>query len=129
MSIEIEFVPWASFLARKRQGAISGWLNSVAAASEGAFRKGASRQWPGGSARGSAPGEWPMRRSGGLLGSISTEVSANQMTIGTNQPYSIYLRQGTSRMHGRRKMSDDALKEGLHGARLGKWVEWTHGSP
>jgi hypothetical protein len=66
-----------------------------------------------------------MRRTGGLLGSIRTEVSASEMTIGTNQPYSIFLRQGTSRMGGRRKMSDDALKEGMQGARLGKWVEWS----
>lgn len=123
--IEIEFQPWHSFRARKRTDVIRSWLQRVADASEGAFRKGASRQWPGGSARGSAPGEWPMRRTGGLLGSIRTVVTANSMTIGTNQPYSIFLRQGTSRMGGRRKMSDDALQEGMRGARLGKWVEWS----
>jgi hypothetical protein len=66
-----------------------------------------------------------MRRSGGMLGSIQTEVGANKMTIGTSQPYSLFLREGTRRMGGRRKMSDDALKEGMSRARLGKWVEWT----
>jgi len=123
--MEIIFEPWGSFLARKNQSTITGWLQRVASASEAAFRKGASRQWPGHPARGSSPGQWPMRRSGGLLGSIRTEVTNNSMTIGTNQPYSVYLRNGTSRMGGRRKMSDDALKEGMHGARLGKWVEWS----
>ena len=123
--IEIEFQPWASFLARKNQAAISSWLARVAAASEAAFRKGASRQWPGHPARGSSPGQWPMRRSGGLLGSISTEVTGDSMTIGSNQPYSSFLRNGTSRMGGRRKMSDDALEEGMSKARLGRWVEWS----
>lgn len=49
------------------------------------------------------------------------------MTIGTNRPYSIFLRMGTSRM-ARRKMSDDALKEGMRAAgRMGRWVEWARG--
>jgi len=121
--ITIEFQPWSSFLARKKTSEIRGWLHRVATASEAAFRAGASRQWGGG--RGSSPGQWPMRRTGGLLGSIKTEVTDSSMTIGTNQPYSIYLRKGTSRMGGRRKMSDDALKEGMQGARLGHWVEWS----
>jgi phage gpG-like protein len=121
--IEISFEPWSEFHARKKD--IKGWLQRVAAASEGAFRKGASRQWAGGKSKGSQPGQWPMQRSGGLLGSIKTEVGALHMTIGTNQEYSSFLREGTSRMHGRRKMSDDALKEGMSKARLGKWVEWS----
>ena len=121
--IEITFEPWRSFLARKKPGAIQSWLQRIAEASEAAFKSGASRQWGGG--RGSSPGQWPMRRTGGLLGSIKTEVTADSMTIGSNQPYSIFLRQGTSRMGGRRKMSDDALKEGMKGARLGRWVEWS----
>jgi len=121
--ITIEFQPWSSFLARKKTSEIRGWLQRVAKSSEAAFRAGASRQWGGG--RGSSPGQWPMRRTGGLLGSIKTEVTDSSMTIGTNQPYSIYLRKGTSRMGGRRKMSDDALKEGMQGARLGHWVEWS----
>jgi hypothetical protein len=66
-----------------------------------------------------------MRRTGGLLGSISSEVTAASVTIGSNQPYSIFLRQGTSRMGGRRKMSDDALKQGMNVARLGRWIEWS----
>ena len=125
--IEITFQPWQSFLARKKQTAITGWLQQIARSSEAAFRSGASRQWGGG--RGSSPGEWPMRRTGGLLGSIKTEVTGDSVTIGSNQPYSIFLRHGTSRMGGRRKMSDDALKQGMGVARLGKWVEWAHGSP
>ena len=125
--IEISFEPWRSFLARKNTAQIQGWLQRIADASEAAFRAGASRQWGGG--RGSSPGQWPMRRTGGLLGSIKTEVGGSSVTIGTNQPYSIYLRKGTSRMGGRRKMSDDALKAGMQGQRLGRWVEWAYGSP
>ncbi|TAI61583.1 hypothetical protein [Bradyrhizobium sp. Leo170] len=122
--IQLEFTPWNEFHARKKTEEIEGWLKRVAKASEQAFRAGASRQWPGGDARGSAPGEWPMRRSGGLLGSIETEVTSTSMTIGTNMPYSRFLRRGTRPMGGRRKMSDNALQEGMFRARLGRWVEW-----
>jgi hypothetical protein len=43
--------------------------------------------------------------------------------IGTNVPYSMYLRRGTTRMQ-RRKMSDNAMKEGVKAGRLGRWMEW-----
>lgn len=119
MSIEIQFIPWHEFRAVKRQGAISDWLNGIAKAAEQAFRAGASRGYP----PASEPGAWPARRSGGLLGSIDTEVTNNSVTIGTSQPYSGYLRSGTSKM-ARRKMSDNALREGMFKARLGRWVEW-----
>ena len=71
MSIEIQFIPWHEFRAVKRQGAISDWLNGIAKAAEQAFRAGASRGYP----PASEPGAWPARRSGGLLGSIDTEVT------------------------------------------------------
>lgn len=113
------FTPWNEFEAVKKPAVIRTWLQGIAKASEQAFRAGASRAYP----PASAPGAWPARRSGGLLGSIQTEVTADSVTIGTNQPYSGYLRHGTSRM-ARRKMSDDAMREGQFRARLGRWVEW-----
>ncbi|MBO4228446.1 hypothetical protein [Bradyrhizobium neotropicale] len=116
--IQLEFTPWNEFYARKNTGEIEGWLQRVAKASEQAFRAGASRAYP----PASSPGAWPARRTGGLLGSIATEVTSTSMTIGSNMPYSKYLRQGTSKM-ARRKMSDNALQEGMFRARLGRWVE------
>jgi phage gpG-like protein len=74
----------------------------------------------------SAPGAWPYSQSGKLKGSIDSRVTDNSVTIGTNTPYSLFLRHGTSKM-ARRKMSDDALREGMKHGRLGKWVEWVRG--
>jgi phage gpG-like protein len=131
--IRVEFTPWGPFHAKKDAATIHSWLESVAKASEQAFRSGASRPWPGDVNNpwdftpGSKAGEWPMRRTGNLLGSIKTEVSNDEMTIGTGMPYSVYLREGTRRMKGRRKMSDDALKMGLASSRLGRWVMWSRG--
>ena len=118
--ISIQFIPWSPFRARKKPEAIRRWLREVANKSEAAFK--------GGMGRGpapSAPGAWPNVQTGRLRGSIRSEVTANSMTIGSNTPYSGYLRTGTSKM-ARRKMSDNALKEGMRAAgRLDKWVEWT----
>jgi hypothetical protein len=126
--ITITFTPWAPFHARKDKAKIRRWMQDISDASVEAFRAGASRQWPGGDAKGSAPGEWPMRRTGGLRGSIRGEVTGDSVTIGTSQRYSIFLRMGTRTMGGRRKMSDNALEEGRRKAKLGRWVEWSRGS-
>src|SRR5262245_13500144 len=103
--MQLQFVPWHDFHAVKKPPVISAWLRGIAQASEQAFRAGASRAYP----PASRPGAWPARRTGGLIGSIQTEVTAKSVTIGTNQRYSKFLREGTSRM-ARRKMSDNALK-------------------
>lgn len=118
----IEFTPWSPFHAEKRPDEIHRWLKEVADASEQAFRQGASAAWP----PPSAPGAWPHRRTGGLLGSISSYATNDEAVVGSNMEYSIYLREGTSMM-ARRKMSDDALKEGMTKAHLGRWVEWVRG--
>lgn len=121
MSITIEFIPWRPFHARKNDAAIQGWLQRIADASKAAFSGGMGSGGP------SAPGAWPNSQTGGLKGSIQTEVTSNSMTIGTSMPYSGFLRSGTSKM-ARRKMSDNALQEGMAaGGRLTKWVEWVHG--
>lgn len=120
MSITIEFTPWSSFRARKKPEEIRRWLRAVADASEEAFKN--MDKYP----PASSPGEYPARRTSNLYRSIKTLVTSDSMTIGSNMPYSIYLRRGTSRMQ-RRNMSDTALKEGIRKGRLHRWVEWTRG--
>jgi phage gpG-like protein len=118
VSITIEFEPWSPFRARKNKAAIRSWLKGIGEASERAFKN--MKGYP----PASSPGEYPAIRTGRLRGSINHEVTDDSVTIGSNMPYSIFLRSGTSRM-ARRKMSDNALQEGMRGARLGRWVEWT----
>ena len=117
----IEFSPWGKFHARKKQEEIRRWLNDIGVSGTDAFRSGMGRWRPA-----SAPGAWPNSRTGGLKGSIRHETTSNSVTIGTSMPYSGFLRNGTSKM-ARRKMSDNALQEGMRHSRLGKWVEWTRG--
>jgi hypothetical protein len=118
---EIEFSPWGQFHARKKTEAIRGWLNKVGEAGVEAF-KGGMGSYPGPS----APGAWPNSRTGRLKGSIRSIVTNDSVTIGTSMPYSGFLRSGTSKM-ARRKMSDNALEEGMKAGRLGRWVEWSRG--
>lgn len=119
MSITLEFEPWRPFLARKKPQEIKRWLKAVGVASEEAFKGGMGNYPPA-----SAPGAYPNVRTGRLRGSIRHVVTSDSVTIGSNMFYSIFLRTGTSKM-ARRKMSDDALKEGAQKARLGHWVEWS----
>jgi hypothetical protein len=121
--ISIEFTPWGSFRARKRPAEIKRWLHAIGKAGVEAFKGGMGKFPPP-----SSPGAWPNSRSGKLKGSINYEVGGGgafneTVTIGTNTPYSMYLRKGTGRM-ARRKMSDNAMKEGVKAGRLGQWVEW-----
>ncbi|MGY2987709.1 hypothetical protein [Bradyrhizobium sp. USDA 4508] len=123
VAVRLEFTPWRPFYARKNDEVLN-WLERVAKASEAAFKGGMGRYPPA-----SAPGAWPNVRTGGLMASIRTEVTDDSMTIGSNRtrggaPVSRYLREGTSRM-ARRKMSDNALQEGMKASRLGRWVEWS----
>lgn len=121
MSITIEFQPWAWFRAKKDDAAIRVWLDSIGEAAEAVFRGGMGSYPPA-----SAPGAWPHSRTGSLRGTIRHETTSDSVTIGTSMPYSIFLRAGTSRM-ARRKMSDNALQEGMRaaGGRLAHWVYWS----
>ena len=119
--IGIEFTPWAPFHARKNSAEIRRWLQTIADASEKAFKN--MKGFP----PASTPGEYPAIRTGDLRESISTEVTEDSVVIGSNTFYARFLRHGTSRM-ARRKMSDNALQEGIeHAGRLGKWVAWSRG--
>ena len=121
--ITIQFTPWKTFHAHKDPATIQRWLHAIGEASKAAFIGGM-----GGYPPASAPGAWPNVRTGGLRGSIDFEVTANSMTIGSNTHYSGFLREGTSKM-ARRKMSDNALQEGLRSGagQIGRWVQWVHG--
>jgi hypothetical protein len=123
VSITIEFTPWAPFHAYKNQAAIQAWLRGIGEASKQAFIGGMGHYPPA-----SSPGAWPNVRTGGLRGSVDYTVSGDELTVGSNMPYSIFLRAGTSRM-ARRKMSDNALQEGMKAASRQSvhWVEWRRG--
>lgn len=129
----MKFTPWGKFRAVKDPDVKSRFLKNVGEASEKAFKKGnrsakSGRIYPkpgGGRYRASAPGQYPAMPTGALDKSIKYVVSGNRMDIGTSVFYAKFLREGTRKMR-RRKMSDDALKEGLASARasLKGWVEW-----
>lgn len=123
MSIELEFKAWAPFHAKYDKRAFKRWLQIVARESEKAFKGGMKGYPPA-----SSPGQYPAVRTGRLRASIRVTVSDTGVEVSTNRPYSGYLRHGTRKMQ-RRKMSDNALQEGIAKAkRLSrKWVGWEHG--
>ena len=122
MSFELEFKAWAPFHAKYDKRAFKRWLQIVARESEKAF-KGGMKGYPLVQAS-----PHPAIRTGALRASIRTRVTDNAVEISSNRPYSGYLRSGTRKMQ-RRKMSDNALKEGIEKAkRLSKkWVGWEAG--
>lgn len=117
----IEFIPWGLFEAFRDKSIDKRFLDAAAHESEDAFRTGLASSksgihHPGLPRRSSAPGEYPANQRGALRSSISSVVGSDEMTVGSNVFYSIFLRGGT-RFMARRKMSDDALKEGVPRAR------------
>jgi hypothetical protein len=130
----IIFRPWRRFRANQDEAVVHRFLEEAGQASVAAFKKGNrsaksgqiyKRRRSAGYYRASSPGEYPAIDTGDLDASISYEVSGNRMDIGSNMFYSKFLREGTGKM-ARRKMSDDALQEGVKDARsfLKGWVEW-----
>jgi hypothetical protein len=126
------FKPWGSFRAVKDEAVLRRFLRGAADESEDAFKKGMQSKKHGKiyNRRGrrhqsSAPGEYPAIESGRLFASIDTRVDARSMEIGTSMFYSKWLRGG-SRIMERRKMSDNALQEGVPRARhlLKGWATW-----
>jgi len=124
VTIELSFKEWAPFWAKRDKAAFKRWLNAVAQESEKAFKR--MGKYP----PASKPSEYPAVRSGRLRASIKTRVTDTFVEISSNTSYSHFLRHGTRKM-ARRKMSDNALKEGLAAAkkRAKSWVGWSHGSP
>jgi phage gpG-like protein len=121
-AVTIQFTPWNDFHARMDKSTVHDWLDDIGKASVQAFRNGMSGHYP----PSSAPGAWPHNRTGDLRKSIKHEVSGDVLTVGTQEIYAVYLRYGTSRM-ARRKMSDNALQEGIakSGGIKSRWVQWT----
>lgn len=75
--------------------------------------------------RASAPGEFPANDEGLLRSTIDSTANRVETEVGTNTPYSKFLREGTGKM-ARRRMSDDALKLAIPLTRqeLKGWVKW-----
>jgi hypothetical protein len=121
MSIEFQFKTWAPFRAKYDKRAFKRWLEAVARESEKAFRK--MKGFPPVSKEFS---EYPAVRTGKLRASIRSRITDYSVEVSSNRPYSGYLRTGTRRMK-RRKMSDNAMQEGIEAAkrRSKKWVGWS----
>jgi phage gpG-like protein len=120
--IEISLKSWAPFAAQVDEAKLQRWLKVVGEESVKAFKK--MGKYP----PASRPSQYPSVRTGRLRASITSLVQGHTVIVGSHMPYSIYLREGTIHMP-RRKMSDNALQEGIEKAkkRAGKWVGWSHG--
>jgi hypothetical protein len=121
--IEFRFRPWRTFKAIHEKRNVRRFIEDAANESEDAFKSGMRSRKSGRvyrirgrSHKASAPGEYPARETGALFRSIRTRISNRGFAIGTTKDYAIYLREGTRKM-ARRRMSDDALQEGLPIAR------------
>lgn len=124
--LKISLKPWRPIRAVYDKAAVLAWLADTGRTAQRIFRVGSLKSRGGrlyirrgGRAhRASAPGDWPARDTGRLLGTLKARVTLQQVEIGTSAtsdrgfPYSLALRTGTRKM-ARRKMSDDALKEAL----------------
>ena len=135
--IELQFIPWARFRARRMPKVTTSWLRRVRDEATSTFRAGMLGPHTGriyyrrrGRHQASAPGEYPAKDTGRLLASLKGQSTPQEAVIGTNMPYSKYLREGTRKLDGtrlmmRRKMSDNALREGRAAAGHPKgWVAW-----
>lgn len=128
--MRITVTGWRGLRAEYNRAGIVAFLTDTAQTAHRVFRSGSEashggrvyRRAGGAVHRASAPGAWPARMTGRLLGSIRTQVTQTEAQIGTNArsdrgfPYPIVLRKGSKKM-ARRKMSDTALKEALPMAR------------
>lgn len=93
------------FMKQVAQGAEDYFKREMVTAKHGVvYYKGGKRH------QASAPNEFPANETGRLRASISSRYNTREASVGSNVPYSRWLRDGTKFMQ-RRKMSDDALKE------------------
>lgn len=130
----LEFKPWGRFWAKKNNKIIRQYLRAVKDKSQEIFKRGMLGPHSGRiyARRGgrlhqaSAPGEYPANDTGKLLASMRGRVTQIEATIGTNMYYARFLRTGTTKM-ARRKMSDNALREGRQASRgkLKGFVAWS----
>jgi hypothetical protein len=106
VTISTSFKAWPPLHVKFDPVAIRAYLEAIGRASTDAFRSGM------GSGGRSSPGQYPNVQTGRLRGTIGYEVAEDEVTVKTDTPYSVFLHFGTSKM-AKRKMSDDALKEGV----------------
>lgn len=127
-----KFIPWGPFRAYKDETVIRRFLRGAANETEAAFKQGMLAKKSGRiynrngrRHQASARGEYPANESGRLFRSFDTVVTSDRMEAGTKMFYSKWLRNGSRMMH-RRKMSDNALQEGVPRARglLKGWATW-----
>lgn len=116
----LEFKPWRRFSVFKDEAKIVAFMDRVGKDAVRVFRRGSAA-----SGRRSQPGQFPARQSGALLASLDYIATADEMTVGTNVFYAVFLRNGTRKM-ARRAMSDNALREALakNNGELKGWVKW-----
>lgn len=131
------FEPWRRFTVAYKKSVVFRFLHDVAKTSETKFRRGVKNPPKTGRMYRShqasinrTEAEYPATQTGRLLSSIKSRTTMNTAVIGSNAPYSIYLRDGAPRNNMvRRKMSDSALKEAIPEARrrMGRWAVFTSG--
>lgn len=129
----IKFIPWARIRVNYETKAVRSFFAAVANEGKRTFLAGIDGKHSGRIAyrRGggrftrSAPGEYPARDSGDLRASVDSIFTSRSATVGSNVAYSIFLREGTTRME-RRRMSDTALMTAAENSRekLGRFVKW-----
>lgn len=128
--IRFVFKTWKEFWAIRDRTVDRRFLDAVAHEAEDSFRRGLAApksgiHHAGLPRRSSRAGEYPANQSGALRDSISSVSSQTEATVGSNVPYAIFLRKGTSKM-GARRMAPDALDEAIPRVRsiLKGWVKW-----
>lgn len=134
--IRFEFTPWGLFRAFHDRAAVRSFVGRAGRIALKQLKQGLKNPPKTGriykrrgklhqASKNSALAEFPAKDTGALLASAGLTVSADRFEIGTNMPYSRFLRDGTRKME-RRKMSDTALEESMPEIRnnLRRWVYW-----
>lgn len=130
------FIPWGRFRAFRNKAATTAFLKDVAKTSFQILRDGIRNPPKTGRIYKRRRGmhqasvnireaEFPANDSGALYRSADWHADARKAEIGTSMFYSRFLRDGTKKMQ-RRKMSDNAMTEGVAKARgrMQHWAEW-----
>lgn len=125
MQLTLKLRPWKG---PRPEADLLGFAQEVAKNAREVFTRGmrgshSGVHYPNLPNRSSAPGEFPATQSGRMLGSQYTEASETEVTHGTTAAHSVYM-LGTSRMPRPRKMSREALDEGLMSAEWRRHVFW-----
>lgn len=118
--LTLQLKPWRKFEAFRDRKRVDDFLEGIGKDAVLIFRRGERA-----SGRLSRPGEYPAIQTGALNASLDYVVGANQVEVGTNVFYSIFLRNGTRKM-ARRAMSDNAMRASIarNEGKLKRWIRW-----